>query len=295
MPAVFPRSELVGMAAMRFIQAPAPQHPACERHARIDDEHAEQDEPRPEERGVDPRRQHAGDRHHEAEKAAAGVAEEDAGRRIVPAQKTGHRGQQQRGNAPRRIPGAADGKENDLACADRCRLDAGDAVDAVHEVVEVDEPDDADDSEDVDRHRRDAGQQFRRNAAQPVQRPCRGQNVQREPPTGRDVAVVVEQADQRHRAAAAQHRREEPLVRNAEPRGDHHAQRERQDNRHAAAARHGMIVRAAHVREIQQPALLCEAHGHPGQDEGHDGRRRPQPVNVHRRPSRKCRAVAASA
>jgi len=174
--AVPARRVLIGVAAVGFAEAFAAGDAAHQRHGCVDHEAAAEDEPAPEElgRGVAAPKRERGD--HAAEKAAAGVAHEDARRREVPDQEAGDAG----GEGDGERPVALRLREPPYECAaerDGDRFETGDAVDTVHEIEEVDGPDEVQGGEQhcadakIDN---DAEEWYRRQRAEPPQDPDGG-------------------------------------------------------------------------------------------------------------------------
>ncbi len=222
--------------------------------------------------------------HDIAQRHAADIAQENAGRVPVPHQEADRRAGQ-RQPAERQ---AADGAQHHhrqryQPNADRRRLHPGDAVDAVHEIVQVHEPQPAQRQPEADEPGRHAEARPQRREIEHGEAGGHRGGLDREPEPEPGAAQIVEpryRRQRRHRRGEDRQLQQRPAARQMNrPQRRHH----RGDHGDAAAARRGRRVRAAFVGPVEHLAPGEPAHQHAGarrageqrQQEGED---RGQPV-----------------
>ena len=174
------------------------QDPADQRDGRIVDEHQQNRAPGEHRDSGEVLGRHGEGADHEAEHGAAGVAEEDLGRRPVPPEEAGAGA----GNHERdgRQPGKAGGVETEQGPGDEAeadRFDRDNSVDTVHEVEEIRAPRDAHRSQCKAEHAKVglAATEVQHGVpVDPHQGPDRREEVGAEPYADRETAEIIDPA-----------------------------------------------------------------------------------------------------
>lgn len=197
------RSILVCVTAMRLINLVSPQQPAQQGQGGINNEYPQQDEPTPEELRRDPCGLQGKATNDNPQETATSIPHEDPRRREIPEKEPRHRGCQQRRqpNALGCLIGTytTDHDKQGSANAHTHSLNAGNPIDTVHEIVEIEHPYQIERRSYVSNppqidHKAEKGQC--RQTSKPVQQPASTGEMAEQTPTGSDMAMIVEEAQQ---------------------------------------------------------------------------------------------------